>query len=65
MPHLEPLPYLLPGAMPLDVAHEGRHLIVLNKPAGLTCTQPRATATAHLGENGRLHHCPDLAGDRR
>ena len=36
MPPPEPLPYLKPEPMDLDVLFEDDHLIVLNKPAGLT-----------------------------
>ena len=35
MPPPEPLPYLMPQEIPLDVLFEDEHLIVLNKPAGL------------------------------
>ena len=36
MPPPEPLPYLKPEPMELDVLFEDEHLIVINKPAGLT-----------------------------
>ena len=40
MPPPEPLPYLKPEPMELDVLFEDEHLIVINKPAGLPCTLP-------------------------
>ena len=36
MPPPEPLEYLKPEAIPLEVLFEYKHLIVLNKPAGIT-----------------------------
>jgi len=61
MPPPEPLPYLLPQAMPLDVLYEDKHLIVLNKPAGLTVHPAPGNRDGTL-VNGLLHHCPDLPG---
>lgn len=61
MPPPEPLPYLLPQAMPLDVLFEDEHLIVLNKPAGLTVHPAPGNRDGTL-VNGLLHHCPDLPG---
>jgi 23S rRNA pseudouridine1911/1915/1917 synthase len=61
MPPPEPLPYLLPQAMPLDVLFEDEHLIVLNKPAGLTVHPAPGNKDGTL-VNGLLHHCPDLPG---
>ncbi|MDP4881756.1 MAG: RluA family pseudouridine synthase, partial [Cyanobium sp. MAG_137] len=61
MPPPEPLPYLLPQAMPLDVLFEDAHLIVLNKPAGLTVHPAPGNKDGTL-VNGLLHHCPDLPG---
>ncbi|APD47928.1 RluA family pseudouridine synthase [Synechococcus sp. CS-602] len=61
MPPPEPLPYLLPEAMPLDVLYEDAHLIVLNKPAGLTVHPAPGNRDGTL-VNGLLHHCPDLPG---
>ena len=61
MPPPEPLPYLLPQAMPLDVLYEDGHLIVLNKPAGLTVHPAPGNRDGTL-VNGLLHHCPDLPG---
>jgi 23S rRNA pseudouridine1911/1915/1917 synthase len=61
MPPPEPLPYLLPQAMPLDVLYEDEHLIVLNKPAGLTVHPAPGNRDGTL-VNGLLHHCPDLPG---
>ncbi|CAK6694792.1 MULTISPECIES: RluA family pseudouridine synthase [unclassified Synechococcus] len=61
MPPPEPLPYLLPQPIPLDVLFEDAHLIVLNKPAGLTVHPAPGNRDGTL-VNGLLHHCPDLPG---
>ncbi|MCT0218983.1 RluA family pseudouridine synthase [Synechococcus sp. CS-1329] len=61
MPPPEPLPYLLPQPIPLDVLYEDGHLIVLNKPAGLTVHPAPGNRDGTL-VNGLLHHCPDLPG---
>ncbi|MCP9775397.1 RluA family pseudouridine synthase [Cyanobium sp. WAJ14-Wanaka] len=61
MPPPEPLEYLKPEAMPLDVLFEDDHLIVLNKPAGLTVHPAPGNRNGTL-VNGLLHHCPDLPG---
>ena len=61
MPPPEPLPYLIPQDIPLDVLFEDPHLIVLNKPAGLTVHPAPGNKDGTL-VNGLLHHCPDLPG---
>ena len=61
MPPPEPLEYLRPEAIPLDVLFEDEHLIVLNKPAGLTVHPAPGNKDGTL-VNGLLHHCPDLPG---
>jgi 23S rRNA pseudouridine1911/1915/1917 synthase len=61
MPPPEPLPYLVAQEMPLDVLFEDEHLIVLNKPAGLTVHPAPGNRDGTL-VNGLLHHCPDLPG---
>jgi 23S rRNA pseudouridine1911/1915/1917 synthase len=61
MPPPEPLPYLMPQEIPLDVLFEDEHLIVLNKPAGLTVHPAPGNKDGTL-VNGLLHHCPDLPG---
>jgi 23S rRNA pseudouridine1911/1915/1917 synthase len=61
MPPPEPLPYLIPQPIPLDVIFEDEHLIVLNKPAGLTVHPAPGNRDGTL-VNGLLHHCPDLPG---
>jgi 23S rRNA pseudouridine1911/1915/1917 synthase len=61
MPPPEPLEYLKPEAIPLDVLFEDNHLIVLNKPAGLTVHPAPGNKQGTL-VNGLLHHCPDLPG---
>lgn len=61
MPPPEPLPYLIPQPIPLDILYEDSHLIVLNKPAGLTVHPAPGNKDGTL-VNGLLHHCPDLPG---
>ena len=61
MPPPEPLPYLQPEPMDLDVLFEDEHLIVINKPAGLTVHPAPGNKDGTL-VNGLLHHCPDLPG---
>jgi 23S rRNA pseudouridine1911/1915/1917 synthase len=61
MPPPEPLPYLVAQDIPLDVLFEDSHLIVLNKPAGLTVHPAPGNKDGTL-VNALLHHCPDLPG---
>ena len=61
MPPPEPLPYLKPEPMELNVLFEDAHLIVINKPAGLTVHPAPGNKDGTL-VNGLLHHCPDLPG---
>jgi 23S rRNA pseudouridine1911/1915/1917 synthase len=61
MPPPEPLPYLVAQPIPLDVLYEDEHLIVINKPAGLTVHPAPGNKDGTL-VNGLLHHCPDLPG---
>ncbi|MFN7677747.1 MAG: RluA family pseudouridine synthase [Cyanobacteriota bacterium] len=61
MPPPEPLPYLIPQEIPLDVLYEDAHLIVINKPAGLTVHPAPGNKDGTL-VNALLHHCPDLPG---
>ena len=61
MPPPEPLEYLKPEPIPLDVLFEDEHLIVVNKPAGLTVHPAPGNRDGTL-VNGLLHHCPDLPG---
>ena len=61
MPPPEPLPYLEAQDIPLDVLYEDSHLIVLNKPAGLTVHPAPGNKDGTL-VNALLHHCPDLPG---
>ncbi len=48
-------------AIPLRVLHEDRHLIVIDKPAGLV-VHPAAGHASGTLVNALLHHCTDLAG---
>ncbi len=61
VPPPEPLAYLKPQEMALDVLFEDKHLIVLNKPAGLTVHPAPGNKDGTL-VNGLLHHCSDLPG---
>jgi 23S rRNA pseudouridine1911/1915/1917 synthase len=61
MPPPEPLPYLIPQDIPLDVLFEDAHLIVINKPAGLTVHPAPGNKDGTL-VNALLYHCPDLPG---
>lgn len=61
MPPPEPLPYLKPEPMDLDVLFEDEDLIVINKPAGLTVHPAPGNKDGTL-VNGLLHHCQDLPG---
>ena len=51
----------LPQDIPLDIVFEDEHLIVINKPAGLTVHPAPGNKDGTL-VNGLLHHCPDLPG---
>ncbi|KGG16744.1 MULTISPECIES: RluA family pseudouridine synthase [unclassified Prochlorococcus] len=57
----EPLPYLQPEKMSLDILFEDTHLIIINKPAGLTVHPAPGNKSGTL-VNGLLHHCTDLPG---
>lgn len=50
-----------PEDIPLDIVHEDRDLLVLNKPAGLVVHPAPGHATGTL-VNALLHHCADLGG---
>ena len=52
---------VLAEPIPVDVLHEDRDLIVINKPAGLVCHPAPGHWTGTL-VNALLHHCDDLAG---
>lgn len=60
IPAYEP-PSLQPEAMPLNILFEDRHIIVLDKPAGLVVHPAPGNDTGTL-VNGLLHHCPELGG---
>jgi len=52
---------LQPEAIPLNILFEDRHLIVINKPAGLVVHPAPGNDTGTL-VNGLLYHCPELGG---
>jgi len=60
IPVYEP-PSLQPEAIPLNILFEDRHLIVINKPAGLVVHPAPGNDTGTL-VNGLLYHCPELGG---
>jgi 23S rRNA pseudouridine1911/1915/1917 synthase len=60
IPVYEP-PSLQPEAMSLNILFEDRHLIVIDKPAGLVVHPAPGNDTGTL-VNGLLHHCPELGG---
>jgi 23S rRNA pseudouridine1911/1915/1917 synthase len=51
----------LPEAMALDIVFEDKHILVINKPAGLV-VHPAAGNWSGTLLNGLLHHCPALTG---
>lgn len=53
--------HLTPEAISLDILYEDAHLLVLNKPPGLT-VHPGAGQRRGTLANALLHHCPDLQG---
>ncbi len=58
----EPAPLSLsPSPVEFTVLHEDRHIIVLEKPAGLT-VHPGAGREEKTLVHGLLHHCSDLSG---
>ncbi len=61
VPPPEPLPYLKPQAIFLDVLYEDEQLIVINKPAGMTVHPAPGNKDGTL-VNGVLHHCTNLPG---
>lgn len=50
-----------PEKIPLDVLYEDRHIIVINKPHGLT-VHPGAGRAKGTLVNALLYHCKDLSG---
>ena len=61
IPPPEPLPYLKPQEMQLNILFEDQHIIVINKPANLTVHPAPGNKDGTL-VNGLLHHCKDLPG---
>ena len=61
MPPPEPLPYLKPERMELDILFEDEHLIVINKKAGIT-VHPAPGHKEGTLVNGVLYHCKNLPG---
>ncbi len=61
IPPPEPLTYLKPQAIPIEIIFEDNHLIVLNKQAGLTVHPAPGNKDGTL-VNAVLHHCPNLPG---
>ncbi len=61
LPPPEPLPYLKPEPIELNVIYEDQYLIVINKQAGLAVHPAPGNKFGTL-VNGLLHHCSDLPG---
>ena len=61
LPPPEPLAYLPPQPMDLDLLYEDAELIVINKPAGITVHPAPGHRDGTL-VNGLIAHCPDLPG---
>ena len=57
----EPLPYLKPEKMDLDILFEDKHIIVINKSSGLT-VHPAPGHKSGTLVNGLLAHCKNLPG---
>jgi 23S rRNA pseudouridine1911/1915/1917 synthase len=61
-PDSTPVPdQTLAEPIPLEVVHQDRHLLVINKPAGM-CVHPGAGRTGGTLVNALLHHFPGIAG---
>lgn len=52
---------LIPENIPLDILFEDKHLIIINKPAGLV-VHPAPGHYSGTLVNAILYHCPDLKG---
>jgi len=61
LPPPEPLPYLAAEKMDLDIIFEDEHIIVINKPSGLT-VHPAPGHKSGTLVNGLLAHCKNLPG---
>ncbi len=57
----EPLPYLKPEKMDLDILFEDKHIIVINKSSGVT-VHPAPGHKSGTLVNGLLAHCKNLPG---
>ncbi len=57
----EPLPYLKPEKMQLDILFEDKHIIVINKTSGVT-VHPAPGHKSGTLVNGLLAHCKNLPG---
>tara|TARA_Y100001968_G_scaffold297456_1_gene306466 strand:- start:61571 stop:62536 length:966 start_codon:yes stop_codon:yes gene_type:complete len=61
LPPPEPLPYLKPERMLLNILYEDDQLIVINKQSGITVHPAPGHKDGTL-VNGLLHHCKNLPG---
>ena len=61
LPPPEPLSYLKPEKMNLNILFEDDHIIVINKPSGLT-VHPAPGHKSGTLVNGLLYHCKNLPG---
>lgn len=58
---LREAPACNPEPIPLDILFEDRHIIVINKPAGMVVHPAPGNYSGTL-VHGLLHHCPSLGG---
>ena len=61
VPPPEPLPYLKPEKMSLDILFEDDHIIIINKPSGIA-VHPAPGHKEGTLVNGVLYHCKNLPG---
>ena len=61
MPRPEPLIYLKPEKMKLNILYEDEHIIVINKQSGLI-VHPAPGHKSGTLVNGLLFHCKNLTG---
>ena len=60
-PESQPLETAQPEDIPLDILYEDKHLIVVNKPAGML-VHPASGVNTETLVNALLAHCSDLSG---
>ena len=61
VPPPEPLPYLKPEKLDLNILFEDEHILVINKSSGVAVHPAPGNKSGTL-VNGVIHHCPNLPG---